>query len=187
MKKRAHTLIACLALIAIFNSNAQQFKELDAVPHDIEYLRESNITKPLVKVIYGRPSIDDGKNLKDMVTYGKVWRTGANEATEIKFYQDVLYGGHLVMAGTYVLLTIPKENEWEIILNKNLDVLGAFQYKPDANIASIRVSVSKAERLDVFSIGFKRKENSVSMVLAWDTARVKIPLTFVRQEYYAKL
>jgi hypothetical protein len=56
----------------------------------------------------------------------RVWRTGANEATEIKFYQDIELAGKKVAAGTYSLLTIPGEKEWTIILNSDLDYWGAY-------------------------------------------------------------
>ena len=58
-------------------------------------------------------------------------------------------------------------------------MLGAFQYNPEANVARITVPVCKAEKLEIFSIGFKRKQNKVLMILAWDNTRVKIPLSFI--------
>ena len=178
----------CLIVIATLNINAQGFKGLDKSPQDIAYFRESKVTKPLVKVIYGRPSIkNEDTAFGDVVAFGNLWRTGANEATEIKLFQDTFFGDKLITAGTYVLLTIPGEKEWEIILNSNLDVFGAFQYDPKADIARITVPVTKAERLNTFSIGFKRKENEVLMVLTWDSTRVKIPLRFKEQIFYAKL
>ena len=167
---------------------SQSFKKLDKAPHDIAYYRESMVTQPLVKVSYGRPSIKENEKVfGNKVPFGKIWSTGANEATEIKLYQDVKFGDKLVSAGTYVLLTIPGENEWEIILNTNLDVWGAFQYNPAADVVRIKVPVSKAEHLDVFSVGFKRKDNEVIMVLGWESTRVKIPMNLVEQAYYAKL
>ncbi len=166
-------------LLFILNTNAQEFKDLDETQHDIEYYRENRVTPPIVKVVYGRPILKKEKAFGDQVPFNKVWRTGANEATEVKFYRDVEFGNQIIKAGTYVLITIPGEKEWEIILSSNLDVLGAFQYNPKADVARIIVPVSKAEKLDIFSIGFKRKQNKILMVLAWDNTRVKIPLNFI--------
>lgn len=177
-------------LVAVFlktNVSAQGFKGLDEVPHDIAYYRENMVAKPLVKVIYGRPQKNGQEVFGDLVEYGKVWRTGANEATEVKFYKDILFGDVKVPAGTYVLLTIPGEKEWEIILSSNIDVLGAFQYNPIFNVANVTVPIKKAEPLEIFSIGFKEKKDFVQMVLAWDSTRVKIPITFDIKEDYAKL
>jgi len=166
-------------LLSVVNISAQEFEDLDEAQHDIEYYRENRVTPPIVKVIYGRPILKKDKAFGDQVPFDKVWRTGANEATEVRFYNDVVFGNQLIKAGTYVLITIPGENEWEIILSSNLDVLGAFQYNPEADVARITVPVSKAEKLEIFSIGFKRKQNKVLMVLAWDSTRVKIPLIFI--------
>jgi len=190
MKKKTIIKIAItIYTIALFSiqQNAQSFDDLDKIPQDITYFRESRVTPPMVKVIYGRPTLQKDIAFGKEVPFNKIWRTGANEATEIKFFQDVIFGDQFVKAGTYVLLTIPGEDEWEVILNKNLDVWGAFQYDPKADIAKIRVPVSKAERLDVFSIAFKRIiHNEIQMVLGWDSTRVKIPLK-IKEIVVAKL
>jgi len=123
MKKSTYIkIVISIYTIILFNikHNAQSFKTLDEIPQDISYYRESRVMPPIVKVIYGRPSLKKGKTFAEQVPFNKPWRTGANEATEIKFYQDVMLGDQLVKAGTYVLVTIPGEKEWEIILNKNL-------------------------------------------------------------------
>lgn len=181
MKKTYYTTIIVLIFFTapfISESHAQGFKGLDDIPHDIAYYRETRVTAPLAKVVYGRPQKNGDEVFGSQVPYGKLWRTGANEATEVKFYKDVLFGDTTVAAGTYVLLSIPGEQEWEIILSSKLDVFGAFQYSPAFDIARIKVQVSKAESLEVFSIAFKETENSVQMVLGWDAARIKIPLYF---------
>ena len=183
-------MLSAVVILSMFTTTlfAQGFKKLDKAPHDIAYLRASRVSMPIAKVIYGRPSLkNDKEQLTDKISYGSIWRTGANEATEIKFYKDIHFGDTLVPAGTYVLLTIPGEKEWEIILNSELDTWGAFQYNLDTNIARIKVPVKKAERLAVFSIGFKKINDHVKMVLAWDQTRVSIPIKFTEEYYFAKL
>ena len=146
------------------------------------------VTPPLVKVIYGRPTVKSKQVFGDKIPFGKVWRTGANEATEVKLYKDMQFGDTFVKAGTYVMLTIPGEKEWEIILNSNLDVWGAFQYDPKADVARIKVKISKAENLEAFTIAFKRiTQKKISMVLGWGHTRVKIPLAFKDNDRLAKL
>ena len=170
--------ITLLCTLFVFESQAQNFNELDKVPHDISYYRVNRVTPPLIKVLYGRPQKKDQVVFGNIVPFDKVWRTGANEATEIKFYKDVLFGDTMVAAGSYVLVTIPGENEWEIILNSKLDVIGAFQYNPAYNIAKIKVPTSNAESLESFSIAFKNQGDNLQMVLGWDKTRVKVPLYF---------
>ena len=178
--------IYTILLFSIERSSAQNFKQLDESPLDISYYRESRVMPPIVKVIYGRPTLKKENAFGDQVPFNKLWRTGANEATEVKFFQDIVFGNQLVKAGTYVLITIPGKEEWEIILNKKLDVWGAFQYDAKADVARIKVPVSKAERLEIFSIAFKRINNEIQMVLGWDSTRVKIPLK-VKDIVVAKL
>ena len=169
------------------NHQAQGFKKLDHVSHDISYYRESKVATPLVKVIYGRPKSDVNEIFGTKIPFGELWRTGANEATEIKLYEDVMLGSHRVEAGTYVLLTVPGEKEWEIILSSNLDVWGAYQYDSKADVARIKVPVTEAENLEVFSIAFKKVKNEIIMVLGWGSTRVKVPMDFDKLNYYAKL
>ena len=190
MKKKYYPSIIILVLCMLFGlvkSEAQGFNKLDQVPHDISYYRESMVTKPLVKVIYGRPQKNGEKIFGNKVAFNKLWRTGANEATEVKFYKDVEFGGKKVTAGTYVLYTIPGENEWEIILSSNLDVLGAFQYDPLFDVVRVKIQANRAEELNSFSIFFKEQTNNIHMVLGWDTTRVNIPLIFSEKHKYAKL
>ena len=181
MKKRNYVLLAASLFFVMLSGEltAQAFNDLDEVPHDISYYRETRITPPLVKVLYGRPSKDeDQKIFGDMVPFGELWRTGYNETTEVRFYKDVDFGGKKVLAGTYALLTIPGETEWKVILNSQLDTWGAFQYDPLFNVAEVIVPVSQAEELKTFSIAFKKKAEQIDMVLGWDATRVKIPLQF---------
>ncbi len=179
-------IILLLAIFFISESNAQGFNEIDDIPHDISYYRLNRVTPPLVKVLYGRPQKNGEQVFGNSVPYGKVWRTGANEATEIKFYKDVQFGDTTVAAGTYVLLTIPGENKWEVILSSKLDVLGVFQYNPAFDVARITIDVSTAETLESFSIAFKTLEDNVQMVLGWDDTRIKIPLLFDEESAVVK-
>ncbi len=191
MNKSYITTVIVLVLIAISFTNeghAQGFTALDEAPHDISYFRETRATPPLVKVLYGRPSKNNQKIFGNLVPYGEVWRTGHNEATEIKFYKDVKFGGKTVSAGTYVLLSIPGKKEWELILSSNLDVWGSFQYNPAFDVARVTVPVSKAESLETFSISFKKKNNNdIEMLLGWESTRVKVPLAFEKKQGYLAL
>jgi len=181
------TIIALLLMTLIVSENfAQNFTEIDDAPHDISYYRTNRVTSPLIKVLYGRPQKNGEEVFGNLVPYGKIWRTGANEATEIRFYKDVQFGDTAVSAGTYVLLTIPGKHKWEVILSSKLDVLGAFQYDPTFDVARITVDVSNAETLESFSIAFKSFEKNVQMVLGWDDTRVKIPLHFDEESAVVK-
>lgn len=182
-------IIVALYAILLFaiESSAQSFKNIDKAPHDIAYLRETQAMPPLVKVVYGRPSVAAGEEaFGSKVPFNELWRTGANEATEIKLYQDTEIGGVIIKAGTYTLLTIPSEKDWEVIISRQLDVWGAFQYDSSFDVARVKVPVSKAENLDSFSIAFKRNESDINMVLGWGSTRVKVPMK-IKDYYFAGL
>ena len=73
-----------------------------------------------VKVHYSSPRKRDREVFGALVPYGELWRTAANEATEVTFSQDVTFGDQPVPAGTYSLFTIPGEQTWTVILNRAL-------------------------------------------------------------------
>ena len=98
--------------------SAQSFRGLDRSPLDMAYFPDNFAhdrgaeDKAIVRVIYSRPQKKGREIFGNKVPYGKVWRTGANEAPELKVYQDITLSGKEVKAGTYALFTLPGENEW---------------------------------------------------------------------------
>lgn len=176
--KKSYILIGTVILLFSFqNVEAQNFQELDKSPHDIVYYRKTNLMPPLVKVLYGRPQKNGRDIFGTLVPYDKVWRIGANESTEITFYEDVLFGEEKVSKGTYSFYAIPGESEWTLILSSNLDTWGSYEYTPKYDVARVKVKVRKAEPLEIFSIGFKEKGNNINMVIGWDTTRVIVPIS----------
>ncbi len=176
MKRITLALAAACTLFLQSELHSQRFDQLDQAPVDIAYLRADKGSVPVVKVVYGRPSREDGEVFGDLVPYGEIWRTGANEATEVTFYRDMLFGNKMVKAGRYVMHTIPGEKEWTIILNSNTDTWGAFFYDPGKDVARIKVPAKKGRPVDIFSIAFAQSIKDSYMVLAWDRTRVSIPL-----------
>ena len=176
MNKIIFTTLFVGAILMSSDVGAQRFDQIDRVPMDITYLTTKNLRKPLVKVVYGRPQKDEEIVFGHQIPFDEIWRTGANEATEVKFYRDMLFGGKLVKAGTYVMHTIPGEKEWTIILNSNTDTWGTAFYDPSKDVARINVPSEQADQIDVFSIGFKDSFKNTFMVLAWDDTRINIPL-----------
>jgi hypothetical protein len=179
MKRIYISVVFMLALSLSVKVNAQDFKDLDTSPHDIVYFRANKISPPTIKVLYGRPKKNGREIFGEVIPYGKIWKVGANEATEVVFYQDVIFGETEVKAGTYVLYAIPQINEWVLILSSNTDVWETSEYQRKYDVARATAKVSKAEFLEAFSIGFKDKGKHVNMVLAWDTTRITAPIKIV--------
>jgi len=166
------TIVCAFIMLLSTDMVAQKFAKLDKSPLDISYFRTSRNQPPIAKVIYSRPQLK-GRDLTQLAPHGKVWRTGANEATEIKFYQDTKFGGKTLKAGTYSLFTIPGNEEWTIILSNDTDVWGAYNYKASNDVLRIKAPVSKEdESIEAFSIAF----SDSAMVLAWGTLRVSVPI-----------
>ncbi len=176
MKKAMNlSKLACLAILLVsFSMNAQDFKDLDKSPMDAAAFPSSHrVSEKTVKVIYSRPQLK-GRTVQSLAPNGEVWRTGANEATEITFYKDVTVGDKMVKAGTYSLFTIPGEKSWTIIINSDVDVWGAYSYNKDNDVARVEVPVSEGKKsLEAFSIAF---DDEGSMHLAWGTLRVAVPM-----------
>jgi len=175
--KRIYIIAVFVCFFMLQNqTNGQGFAQLDKNPVDIAYLKPKNFSKPLIKVVYSRPTKKSEKVFGEQVPFDKIWRTGANEATEVKFYNDVKIGNKIVKKGVYTLQTIPGEKEWTVILNSKTDTWGAVFYDPEKDVVRIKVPVKKGRPVDIFSIAFKQNYNDTFMVLAWDTARVGIPI-----------
>ena len=103
------TIIVIILVLFSVEINAQKFPKLDKSPMDaVTYPDSWRVSDKLLKVVYSRPKLKRRSILK-LAPYGKVWRTGANEATEITFYNDVNFGGKEVKAGTYNLSSINKK------------------------------------------------------------------------------
>lgn len=185
MKK---TILFSLLLTALsFCTYAQKFRGLDKSPRDIAYYPDhfahdrKEGDKALVKVSYSRPFLKGREIFGKLEPYGKVWRVGADEATEIKFYKDAVFGGKKVKAGTYSLFAIPGEKEWTLILSSDLDVWGAYKYKEANDVARTTVPVSPkaAAPIENFSIVFTGdKADRAVMALGWDSTIVEVPITF---------
>lgn len=131
-----------------------------------------------VELSYSRPSIKGRKIFGDLVPYNKVWRTGANQATTITFGDDVMIGDKKVPAGKYGLLTIPGENEWTIIVTKQLDVTSPAAYKQDQDVARVTAQVQQLPfDVETFLISFDDvKASSMNLAFLWERAAVIVPV-----------
>ncbi len=134
-----------------------------------------------VMVHYGRPSLRDRAYFaegSELAPTGAVWRTGANEAPTITFSGDVMFGGTMVPAGTYALLSIPGD-EWTVILNKTAQQWGSFRYDEAQDQARVMAEpMTDAPMQDQFEIRFADvTDSSATMLLHWGTTGVPVTIT----------
>ncbi|CAN5545654.1 DUF2911 domain-containing protein [soil metagenome] len=132
-----------------------------------------------VSVDYSRPNVRDREIFGGLVSFDKVWRTGANAATRIKFSDAVKLGGKDVAAGEYAFFTIPGKDEWTVILSKNVKTWGAYDYKQDTDALRVMVKPSTLPApVESFTIAFDDlKSDGATIVLKWDKTRVPVELT----------
>ena len=168
MKNLITTIAFAFIVLLSSNVNAQKFSGLDASPLDIAMSKDKS-----VKIVYSRPQLK-GRALNTLVQNGKMWRTGANEGTEITFTNDMMLGGKSVKAGTYTLTTIPGDKEWTIILSSDLNVWGSYFYNEANDVARFTAKASTgSDSLEAFSIMF---DDNGTMHMGWGNARVEVPM-----------
>jgi Protein of unknown function (DUF2911) len=134
-----------------------------------------------VKVTYSRPSKRGREIFGKLVPYGQVWRTGANEATEITLTHNIQIQGTLLKAGTYSLFTIPEKDSWTIIINNELGLWGSYNYnsKLDQMRIVVPVQIMADEFYEQFTIRFDQRNDVADLVMAWDNVRISIPIKFI--------
>lgn len=189
MKKSILSLSIVAALFIVTKANAQEFPALDASPMDVAYfpdllpytdLRAKSSTAPQMKIYYTRPQLK-GRTMigaKD-VPYSKMWRMGANEANEIRFYQNVTIGGKKVKAGTYSIFAIPETDKWTFVIHSKLNTWGNYALDDSKEIARVEGPVSKSdEAIEALSMMFKKVEGGAHLVVGWENTIAEMPIKF---------
>ena len=170
-------LLVAVFVITIGFSNqaiAQNFKGLDKSPMDIaSFPSNYRVSEKVIKIIYSRPQLK-GRSLEKLAPLGKKWRTGANEATEVTFYKDVVFGGAAVKAGTYTMYAIPGKTTWTVALSSQLNVWGVYFHKDENDVAKVTIPVKQTEEnLDVFSIAI---DEDMTINMGWGSTLISIPV-----------
>lgn len=132
-----------------------------------------------IELAYSRPGIKGRKIFSDLVPFGKVWRTGANQATTLTFADEVTIGGTKIPAGKYGLLTIPDKSSWTIIVTKQLDVTSPAAYKQENDVVRVQAKpASIKNKVETFTMQFANvKPTSIELHMMWDKTDVVLPIT----------
>lgn len=160
---------------------------LDKSPMDMSYYpvdypvlkMSGNVTEPLVaRVIYSRPQKNNRIIFGNLIKYGSVWRLGANEATEIEFFKDVVINNKKVPKGRYVIYCIPQENSWTLVLNDDLYTWGLKidsskdEYKFEIPVARTRFPY------EVFTMEFEKAAKGMQLNMEWDSVKASLPINW---------
>ncbi len=165
-------LLSALFFLALsFPANAQQDKSQRPSPPQTA---STSFGETKVVINYGSPAVKGREIWGKLVPYGKVWRTGANEATTFEVSTDVVIEGEKLPAGRYALFTIPGEEEWTFIFNKEADQWGAYNYKEAQDALRISATPAKngefSERLSFYVV--PDGDHEAMVTLYWEKVAV---------------
>jgi len=136
-----------------------------------------------VKVVYYRPYKKDRlifgtEEEQALVPYGKYWRLGANDATEITFGKDVNFVNKPIQAGSYRMYAVPNQTSWQISLNSELGKFGYFEPNYALDVAKVEVPVTRPpDETEQLTITFEPDSSGVIMNVKWDKTLVQVPIT----------
>ena len=160
--------VAVIALVLMVD-----FKGSNESPKGMATISNGDLT---LSITYGRPSVRGrsvfASDAKALQPFGKYWRLGANEATEITFNKDVLFAGLPVKAGTYRMYAIPGSDSFKIGLNMEIGKWGYEEPDYSKDIATVEVPVTKITNLvEQFTIDVDQADAGVIVVMSWENSR----------------
>lgn len=185
-KIKALLVIVCMAALQTAFAQEKKMPPVDPSPMDMAYFP---VMYPYVckvkgepgtlvaRVMFSRPQKKGRPIFGNLVEYGKVWRLGANEATEVEFFRPVTIGGRQVPKGRYTLYAIPSENKWTVIINKQTDIWGSYKYEQSLDLLRTDVPVTTpGEELEAFSMVFEKASYGANLLMGWDKTLVSLPI-----------
>jgi hypothetical protein len=168
-------LVFLFALILLVNSSPAQLKYPQISP-GATVVQTAGITD--ITVTYHRPGVKGRVIWGELVPYDQVWRTGANNATTIQFSTEVTIAGTKIAAGKYSLFTIPSREEWTVVINKNPETWGAYNYKQEEDVLRFSVKPESGDHQEWMIFTFENlSKNSVDLVLRWEKMKVSFNIS----------
>lgn len=169
-------IILGLATLAIFHFSQAQVLKTPSASTSQTIKQEFGLG--YIELSYSRPNTKGRTIFGDLVPYGAVWRTGANNATTLTFSEDVIIGENTIPAGKYGLLSIPGASEWTIIITKQLDVTSPSAYKKEMDVVRVNVpTVAMPFPVESLMILFEKvSSNSLELMIIWEQTAVTLPI-----------
>lgn len=135
-----------------------------------------------ISVFYNRPYKKGREIFGGLEPFGKIWRTGANEATIFETNKDLNIQGKILKAGKYTLWTVPGEQTWKIIFNSEtgqwgIDFNGEANKKPENDVLSTEVPSLKQDKvIEQFTISVEKMDEEIQLILLWDKTVITLPM-----------
>ncbi|MEZ5041166.1 MAG: DUF2911 domain-containing protein [Saprospiraceae bacterium] len=129
------------------------------------------------RVVYNQPHLRGRNMLGDKEPFGKVWRLGANESTELFITADLEIGGKTLSKGAYSVFAIPEADKWTLIFNSDLGQWGGYSYNAEKDVLRVDVPTQKTDDpFEAFTIWFSEDGSALNM--AWGTTHISAPVAF---------
>jgi hypothetical protein len=162
--------VLAVMLVALFSVTTFAQKEKDKASRPSPPAKaEGSVDGAKIVIDYSTPFVKGRKIFGGLESYGKVWRTGANECTTFDVDKNVKIEGKELPKGKYALFSIPGENEWTIIINKNPSQWGAYDYKEADDVLRVKVKPGKTDKLvEQFNIAVEGNK----VVIRWENTQV---------------
>lgn len=170
MLKKAPLLLLFVCALAVGAMAQQDKSKRPSPPAELH----ATLGDLKVDINYSSPAVKGRTIWGELVPFGQVWRTGANEATTFEVNKDVLVNGQKLAAGKYGFFTIPSEEEWVIIFNKEPNQWGAYNYDEKLDVLRVSAKAGSApefnERLSFESV--TRGDNMLFINIKWENLSV---------------
>lgn len=179
-------IIISIATCLSFTGNSQTALKLPSLSPNAKIVQDFSLSN--IEISYSRPSKRGREIFGDVVGYGRVWRTGANSATKIKFGEDVEINSIRIKAGEYVLYTIPNKDKWEVIFNLGTTPFGPEGYEKANDVARFFIEPTRIPNMcQTFSIEISEITFSTCKIdLMWEKTKVSIPVKAHNEETIGK-
>jgi len=128
-----------------------------------------------VTIDYGSPRAKGRKIYGELVPFGQVWRTGANEATALVTPVDLTIGGTTVPAGSYTIFTVPNKDKWSLVISKKTGEWGTDYPGQSNDLARVDMKASALpSAVENFTISFEKAGSGANLNIDWDTTRATV-------------
>jgi hypothetical protein len=176
------TLVAIVGAVIIVIGGYIAYRVLSSRPLSPKQTTTYSYHGLDLKVIYCRPFkrgrlIFGDSTSKALVPYGKYWRLGANESTEITFSKDVKVNGQDLKSGSYRLYAVPGETSWKISFNSELATWGYNEPNHDLDVLSVEITADRSVGTEEFTISFAGDAAGVNMNIDWDKTHLRVPIS----------
>jgi hypothetical protein len=171
MRQSSRLFGAALAIVLVGCAGAQESRPSPSGTADVTLKGQT------ISIQYSRPSMRGRKIMGGLVPYGEVWRTGANEATQISTPLNLTIGGANVPAGLYTLYSLVGEHNWKLIINKQTGQSGT-EYHANQDLVRVDMQMGKTSApVEQFTISWKKtSEAAADLIFEWETTRLTVPV-----------